>query len=78
MKVYLVNFNRESDTADWRVYEQLRNARAAVTLAMKQRSQWHDDAEGAEIFEVDTEDLTSLEQHGSVGSVQIDGQQELF
>lgn len=78
MKVYLVNFNRESDTDDWRVYEHLRNARAAVTLAMKSRSQWHDDALGAEIFEVDTGGLTSLEQHGRLDNEQIDGQQELF
>ena len=70
MDIYLVEFNRESGAPDWRVYKTKGHASAAITLASKRYSRWHDDALGATLYLVDTSGLQVVEEHGRVGPEQ--------
>lgn len=70
MVLFLVEFNRESGEPDWRVYKEKGHARAAITLASKRHSRWHDDALGATMYVVDMSGLHVIEEHGRVGPEQ--------
>lgn len=89
MKLYIVRHDRErnqtfspnaagSSKTEYRLYEKLGPARGGVTTAMKgDASAWMHTV-GAAIYELDTDDLTLIEERGRLFSEHVEGQEPLF
>lgn len=82
MKLYIVRHRRQSrwtkeDKFEYRIYTKPGAAKGAMTTSMNPDNYSHSTTLGATLWEVDTDDLTPIEERGD-NNIQIEGQGSLF